>query len=154
KDSVLCGPFGFTIDAGNWKSYYWQPGNSTSRELFVHEYGRYILRITNEEGCEASDTIIIIESCAPKVWVPNAFTPANNDDINNTFKPVVSDIYNLEMKIYNRWGELIFVSTDANKGWDGTFNGKLCPMDIYIWTISYTSKHTQEYIHGTVNLLR
>ncbi|MGZ5243451.1 MAG: T9SS type B sorting domain-containing protein [Bacteroidia bacterium] len=154
KDSVLCGPFGFTIDAGNWKSYYWQPGNSTSRELFVHEYGRYILRIINEEGCEASDTIIIIESCAPKVWVPNAFTPANNDDINNTFKPVVSDIYNLEMKIYNRWGELIFVSTDANKGWDGTFNGKLCPMDIYIWTISYTSKHTQEYIHGTVNLLR
>lgn len=152
-DTVLCGDFGFLLDAGNWKSYLWQPGNSTERQLFVKDYGRYVVKVTNADGCENSDTILISQKCDPQLWVPNAFTPSN-DDVNNTFKPVGQHIFTFEMRIYNRWGELIFASNDMNKGWDGSFKNSACPMDVYIWTISYTSFQERNYLHGVVNLLR
>ncbi|MGZ5243452.1 MAG: T9SS type B sorting domain-containing protein, partial [Bacteroidia bacterium] len=126
---------------------------TTERELPIHTFGRYILKVTNNKGCENSDTINITQECDPHIWVPNAFTPFNEEP-NNTFKPVVYDVFTIEMKIYNRWGELVFVTRDINKGWDGTFNGSPCTADMYLWTITYTGFQTNEYIYGTVNLLR
>jgi gliding motility-associated-like protein len=153
KDTFLCGDFNIFLDAGEWKSYLWKPDNSTERGLHVNEYGQYIVKVFTEEGCETSDTINILQECDPQLWVPNVFTPYN-DDVNNTFKAVGHDIATFEMKIYNRWGELLYVTHDINKGWDGVFKGVLSQMDVYLWTITYTGYHTNKYIYGTVTLLR
>jgi len=70
-------------------------------------------------GCEATDNIKITVYRGPDIYVPNAFSP-NADGVNDILraKPVgIKDFHYL--RIYNRWGELIFFTTDALKGWDG-----------------------------------
>jgi len=60
------------------------------------------------------------------------------------------------MDIYNRWGELIFQSFNAEKGWDGFYQGRLCPIGSYSWKITYKNPDIDEYkvITGHVNLLK
>jgi gliding motility-associated-like protein len=59
------------------------------------------------------------------------------------------------MKIFNRWGELIFESNDPKIGWDGYFQGYLCPQDVYIWKIEGLYKNNDKYVKaGNVTLLR
>lgn len=153
KDTFLCGDFNILLNPGNWKSYHWLPDNSTQKELLVNKFGRYAVTVFTADGCEASDTININEQCEPQLWVPNVFTPFN-DDINNIFKPVSHDVTAYEMRIYNRWGELLFVTKDLDIGWNGTFKGEQCQMEAYLWTIKYSGYHTNKYIYGTVTLLR
>ena len=91
------------------------------------------------------------------VYMPNAFTP-NQDGINDTLallmntKPV-----SFSLKIYNRWGSLVFASTDPAQQWDGTYAGRSCESDTYAWVVSYQTgartrrEHTQT---GQVFLVR
>ena len=60
------------------------------------------------------------------------------------------------MDIYNRWGELIFQSFNAEKGWDGYFNGKLCTVGTYTWKIEFKTTRNDERVMrvGHVNILR
>jgi gliding motility-associated-like protein len=74
------------------------------------------------------------------VFVPNSFTPHNSDGINDTFFPVIqgiSDIKNYEMLIFNRWGELIFLSNDPNVVWTGVWHSYEAFMGTYVWKISF-----------------
>ena len=93
-------------------------------------------------------------------YVPNTFTP-NNDDINQTFQPVFTmgyDSQNFSLWIYDRWGELIFESHDADKGWNGTFGGddELVEDGTYTWKIKFTDTDTynEHRIVGHVNVLK
>jgi gliding motility-associated-like protein len=90
----------------------------------------------------------------PLVYIPNAFVP---NGVNQIFKPTI--VYgtneNYEMRIYNRWGEMIFVSNDVNTGWDGFVNGNLAPMGGYAYMITFTaSDGTQISRKGMVTLIR
>jgi gliding motility-associated-like protein len=72
-------------------------------------------------------------------WVPNSFTP-DDDEFNQSFKPVFYsgfDPFDYKISIYNRWGNLIWISNDYNIGWDGTKNGIKCSDGIYIWKIEF-----------------
>jgi gliding motility-associated-like protein len=66
--------------------------------------------------------------------VPNAFTPDKFGQ-NAVIKIKGFGIGKLDWRIYNRWGQLVFQSSDIYKGWDGYFKGKLQPMDVYAYTI-------------------
>lgn len=70
------------------------------------------------------------------IYVPNAFTP-DADGINDVFYPVLEgyDPLNFEMLIFNRWGELIFDSSDPSQVWDGTYQGVMSKSDVYVWKI-------------------
>ena len=104
--------------------------------------GSYIIElvVTNSYGCTdtAYNTIYVIPEYA--IYVPNAFTPNNNDGLNQTFIPkgVGLDPDNFEMQIFDRWGNMVFKTTDINKGWDGKANGgeKIAQMDTYVWKIN------------------
>ncbi|UKN01218.1 gliding motility-associated C-terminal domain-containing protein [Paracrocinitomix mangrovi] len=72
-------------------------------------------------------------------YVPNVFTP-NGDSHNNIFQPMFFsgfDETDYHMSIYNRWGELLFESYDYTAGWDGTYDGSLVEMGVYIWRIEF-----------------
>ena len=75
------------------------------------------------------------------LYVPSAFTP-NNDGDNDIFLPVFNSVdskrYNF--KVFNRWGELLFETTDINEGWDGSHKGQKVPQGIYIWKVAYKEK--------------
>jgi gliding motility-associated-like protein len=70
----------------------------------------------------------------PLLDVPNAFTPGRFGE-NAVVKVVGFGITRLNWNIYNRWGQLVFTTTDRKQGWDGTFKGVLQPMDVYTYTL-------------------
>ena len=72
----------------------------------------------------------------PLVYIPNAFTP-NGDGLNDGFGVKAEGIEHFKMEIYNRWGEMIFSTTDINEQWDGTYMGKkLETTDVYVYKVS------------------
>ncbi|MBQ0015742.1 MAG: gliding motility-associated C-terminal domain-containing protein [Bacteroidales bacterium] len=91
----------------------------------------------------------------PVLFVPNAFTPGESS--NNRFMVKSSQIDGFEMFIYNRRGQLVFHTTDINEGWDGRFDGEICPQGAYVYRLHYqTSIVTKawQYETGTVLLIR
>ena len=121
--------------------------------------GTYIVQlvVTNSYGCTdtAYNTVVVIPEYA--MYVPNAFTPNNNDGLNQMFMPkgVGIDPENFEMLIFDRWGKMIFKTNDVNKGWDGRANGgeKIAQIDTYVWKITTkdTKGNDRQYIgHVTI----
>ena len=119
-----------------------------------------IYSYTTQEGCSSSDTSFIYvkngQECAPMIYFPTAFTP-NGDGLNDTFKPVASNIIKFLLEIYNRSGELIFSTTNLMKGWDGTFRGEPCMTGVYVFKSTYqvsTTGDKNKTITGTVTIIR
>lgn len=90
------------------------------------------------------------------VHMPDAFTP-NRDDKNDTYKPVGLNITKefYTFQIFNRWGEIVFQSDDPDKGWDGTYGGKLAPLGVYAYKLKARLYSGEEVdYNGVVHLLR
>jgi gliding motility-associated-like protein len=87
--------------------------------------------------------------------MPNAFTP-NQDGLNDVFRPVMAGIAKLDFfRVFNRWGELVFATSEPGKGWDGTFRGGKQDTGTFVYVIEgvdYTGKVILR--KGTVTLLR
>jgi gliding motility-associated-like protein len=116
------------------------------------------LWVQNLFGCSDSTTLVIQIKGDEIFYVPNTFTP-DGDEHNHIFYPIFTsgfDPANFQMEIYNRWGELIYESLNAEKGWDGFFNGSKCPDGTYAWKITYKIPELDEYkiATGHVNLIR
>ncbi len=138
RDTALCLMNGLMISTpDNFQSYQWSSGEN-SNVIMVQHQGRYTLTVTNEFGCESSDQIFVIDSCDNYFYVPNAFTP-DADHLNNEFKPKGINVIDYDMKIFDRWGKMIFQSFDINKGWNGRDNsGNDFPMGSYVCIIDYS----------------
>lgn len=119
----------------------------------------YFARWTNHCGVSEcrSATVVITEHYS--FAVPNAFTP-NGDNLNDKFgiiSPGTLPVF--EFYIFNRWGQLVFESTDQNEEWDGSYNGNPSPQGVYIWKTKYQYRieGRGSEIHeesGTVTLIR
>jgi gliding motility-associated-like protein len=136
-------------------SYLWNTGDTTS-QIKVRNEGAYWLRV-KERNCVASDSMNLKKGCY--VDIPNAFTPGDNDPINSYFLPrdlLSKSIVSFEMKIFNRWGEELFQSTNIQgKGWDGTFKGEAQPFGVYVYRIKIAfSNGVVENYNGNVTLIR
>ncbi len=136
--------FQFTNQSKYAVSYTWLFGDgSTSSEVNpTHSYanmGNYYVTLIACDSLGCCDTITYGPIKIRNVndfYLPDAFTP--NGSKNNRFHIIGFDLSSAFLKVYNRWGELIFDgagdnATDANEGWDGTYHGKLQPMDVYVW---------------------
>lgn len=110
------------------------------------------------KGCQTSLTKTIIAKEPIIYYIPNTFTP-NNDEVNNTFKPIFFsglDIFNYNLTVFNRWGETVFVSNNVEYGWDGTFGNKMVESGTYIWRLEFKEKNKYKKYNrtGHVNILR
>jgi gliding motility-associated-like protein len=128
--------------------------------FFVNQVGKFSVELiaTNSMGCK--DSIIkeqYISTILPGyVYTPSAFSP-NNNSVNELFKPSLFNVKerNYSFRVYNRWGELIFETTDINGEWDGTFKGADCAQENYLWTISGEFLNNETFSQrGTLTLLR
>ena len=104
----------------------------------VTSSGIYNVTVTDQYGYKYSDTIIVKEECEGKeIIVPNAFTP-NGDNLNDKFIVSAQPCFtNFDMKIYNRWGALLYETNDINNGWDGKYMNKVVPEGVYVYIITY-----------------
>lgn len=131
----------------------WQDG-SGGPVYTVTQPGSYSLSATN--NCGATLNEVLVSSGICKVFVPNAFTP-NNDGKNDQFKVLgTEDVAQFNLKIFNRWGETVFETSDKSKGWDGNLNGRASPIGVFIYILSYKDNNSTEskIIKGTMTLIR
>lgn len=119
----------------------------------------FTLTITDQQtGCEvvSSISVNVLEiNCAdPNIFVPNAFTP--NNDGNNDILFVRGEVMTeIELSIYNRWGELIFETNDQDRGWDGTLGGRKVDPGVFVYHLKARCFDGQEYFEkGNVSLIR
>jgi gliding motility-associated-like protein len=121
--------------------------------------GNYVvsLIVTNANGCTDTTEQTIIINGIYTLYVPNAFSP-NNDGLNDVLTPLGDGISatNYEFMIFNRWGELIFQTTQLGQGWDGTEGGLKSKVDVYVWKIKSRSAFDDSRHEnvGSVTLIR
>jgi len=155
NDTILTFGSPFTLDAGdNMQTYLWQDGTD-EQFYFVEDPDIYWVDVF-DGLCYNSDTINIdfVSNC--HIYFPNAFTP-NNDSHNDFFYPIPNEfIGEFELLIMDRWGEIIFRTTNINDKWDGNFQGILLPMGAYCYIVSYNcyGAFEKKTAQGTVMLIR
>lgn len=141
------------LDAGaTFKSYLWQPTGETSKTVYSQQAQIYNLMVTDSFNCSATKSVIVDELCKAEIFIPNAFTP-NNDNINDGFKPVLKtkNLLQYELKIYDSWGNEVFTTTNPNQAWEAKTNMQ----GVYVVTVNYQYKgFVNNSVKGTVTLLR
>ena len=138
----------------NMTNYLWSTGE-TSPTIIVTQPGTYTVTAM-QDHCSVS-TWYQIETCELNVYLPNAITPDNDDGINDYFclhekyLPMIADF---EIRIYTRWGELIYYSDDKNFKWNGEYRGRINRNIIYTYLINFTDNRGIPYqLTGTITVL-
>ena len=152
---------------GHIISWHWDFGDGTSSTDSVplpHLYpllNRDVdytvkLIVQNNLGCfdTAAKQLIEVKSCY--ITVPSGFTP-NGDGVNDYLYPLNAyKATNLEFRVYNRYGQLVFETKDWTKKWDGTISGKPQDTGTFVWMLQYTDKDSgkEYFLKGTTVLIR
>jgi len=124
-------------------SYEWQDGTDDSIYLATYT-GTYTVNVTNDCGSDLKSLYITFDDCS-QVWVPNAFTPNQDAALDNETWGVstLDEFIEFHLIVYDRWGGVVWETTDPTIQWDGTMNGVNVPGDIYSYTLTYRSKFEQ-----------
>jgi PKD repeat protein len=166
-------PVKFFNTTNNGINYWWDFGDENTSDVFEpsHVYadtGHYYVTLIAESGEGCFDTLMhptpVIVEGARLIEFPDAFIidPGGPADENydpsvpdsRIFRPVTRGVEKYRLEIYNRWGELIYVSEDVNKGWNGYIKGSPVKQDVYVWKVSVTFTDGKPYIAaGDVTLL-
>ena len=131
-------------------------GSNESYQQSFHKLGyhKICLVAKNANGCIDSICKEVYVDVTPSIGVPNAFSP-DGDGINDILFVYGLGIETIDFRIYNRWGQLVFETTDRNKGWDGTFKGVPQEMEVYAYVVSATFiTGTSQSLKGNVTLVR
>lgn len=149
-------------------SYNWDFGDGSpviSTENPVHNFPgvpytyNVALTATNDLGCTNTFNADVEVEPITLFFIPNTFTP-DGDSYNDTFKPVFEsgfDPYNYHLQVYNRYGELLFESYDATKGWDGTYGSQgQIDAGTYTWKIEFKELNSdvRKVYNGHVTILK
>jgi gliding motility-associated-like protein len=159
-------------------NYYWSPSiDSEYHSIFdysncgdslncsnpfatPHSTTTFTVVVMNSDSCYASDTVTVQVLNQPSAFLPTAFTP-NNDGLNDRFEFDILGATNINVAIFDRWGQRIYYNANqANginnqNGWDGTLNGKPAPFDTYVYQlkVTYYDSVTKDF-SGTVTLMK
>jgi gliding motility-associated-like protein len=160
RDQVAFTPTGTDATIFNWDF-----GDGTSiidpnptHQFLLEGFYDIELTVTDDNGCEDTTSQTIEVLLEPVIYFPNAFLP-NGTYENKVFKGYGIGVTEAELSIFNRWGTLVYFSASSReillKGWDGTFNGKDAPQDVYAFKLkaSFYNNTSFEKL-GTVTLIR
>jgi gliding motility-associated-like protein len=165
-------PVGFPIAlpmtySSNIMAWSWTPSsdlscadcpNPLASPIFRTEY---TVTVTDSNNCVSKDSIEVVTICnSNNYFLPNTFSP-NGDGVNDVFYPRGRSLYNIRsMRVFNRWGQMVFERRDfpansASDGWDGTFNGRPSPVDVYVYMVEVVCDNAQVVaLNGNVTLIR
>lgn len=153
-------PVTFTSGSDYAKSLLWSFGNGntatgTVADFHFKEEGDYNILLTAiNEICTDTTTKQIHILGSNFIWAPNAFTPGL-DGLNDLFHIIYRNSKGGVLRIYNRYGEMIYEANNFREGWDGTYNGTACPAGVYVFVADYlTNDNEWKSLKGNVTLLR
>ena len=144
----------------NCTSFMWSPAAgldnaSVSNPVASPQIStKYIVHGETSWGCKAVDSINIYVNPGSLLALPNAFSPGSGP--NNEYKIILQGIATLNyFRIFDRWGVMVFETTDISKGWDGSYKGTPQPFGVYVYEVSaVTSTGTNFTKHGNLTLIR
>jgi gliding motility-associated-like protein len=145
---------------GTALNYYWSPPlyiddiYSAQPKVYPLQDMVYTLHATSTVGCgEASDEVEV--KVYDDIFIPNSFTP-NGDGKNDRFRIIPYENYKLiRFLIYNRWGAVVFSSTDIYQGWDGMVNGQPQQTGTYVYRLELQGTNGKKIVRqGEIVLLR
>lgn len=150
------------LNATGGQFYLWTPSTGLNNPgipnpiAILNDNIDYIVNVSTAAGCFGTDTISVkVYKVTSGFYVPNAFTP-NGDEVNDVFRPVAIGMKQLNyFKVFNRWGQLMFSTTQLNQGWDGTFKGHPQDAAVFVWIaegVDYLDKKITQ--KGIVTLIR
>ncbi len=147
-----------TADPSGPGTFLWSPAaevscpSCQSTVVTPNQNAIYSVFFTDQNGCTAQSQVNIFFD--PFFYVPNTFTP-DGDMFNQYFRVIGGNYLEVEVSIYDRWGELIYQFNDLKDYWDGSYNFRPCQDGTYTWKIKYTDyQNRKEILTGHVNLLR
>lgn len=141
----------------------WFPKSELSTNPYLKEISvspkdttLYFVEATDGRGCIGRDSVYVFVYGKNVLLIPTGFTP-NGDGINDEFKIVKHlNIRSITyFKVFNRWGEKVFSTTDINSGWNGTIDGDKSPAGVYVWYVeAFTYDNERIVQSGSVTLIR
>jgi len=179
KATIVVNPAA-VIDAGDSKTIYpgeqvqlwaegncslnfnWFPPNGLTDTKIKNPWSspsvttKYTVNAETEFGCKSSDSVIVNVSPESLIEIPNAFSPGSGTSINDELHIIVRGIAKLNsFKIFNRWGQEVFSTTDIQKGWNGQWNGKSQPLGVYVYVFDAVTSTGKRFVkQGNVTLVR
>jgi gliding motility-associated-like protein len=158
NDIVVCPGSSITLSAGSNTTfqYLWSTAQTTSTITFNAIQSVKVKVLVSDAQCVTEDSVAVkvLPSC--KVYIPNVFTP-NSDGNNDLFKVFNAELTkDFNLKIYNRYGQQVFLSINPLLSWNGIIQGKTAAEGAYIWVLSYKDGVTNQAVllKGTVLLIR
>jgi gliding motility-associated-like protein len=150
-DRELCTGDTLELYPGLYTSYLWQD-NSVNDRIVVNQTGTYSVTVTN--ACGSATDQVMIRSVDCVVLFPNAFTP-NGDGRNDQFK--ILNAFNLReysLTVYNRWGQVVYTTTDFRQGWNGDVKGKPQDPGTFVYFCKYIKDDIPVSTKGSFILIR
>jgi len=148
-----------TLDAtatGNGLQYEWIPNTNIDNNKILRPAmspllnTSYTLTATSTDGCKATDEIIV--TVLKDIYVPSAFSP-NGDGINDVWRIPYLDSYSgTDVKVFNRYGQLVYQAAGQSIAWDGKYKDKPLPSGSYVWVLRAGA--LKKLVHGTVMIVR
>ena len=141
NDTVAVSGLPHQLMASGGVNYLWSPVSVLNNASVANPLAtlrqdtRFTVLVTDVAGCKASATVLVKVYNGITYYLPNAFSP-NGDGLNEVFRPIPAGIISTEyFRIFSRYGQLIFETSQPMKGWDGTFKGIKQPIGNYVWSI-------------------
>lgn len=144
-----------SLTASGGEQFLWGEGSFGSIiRLRPAESAEYCVTASNSNGCNSSACLKVDVVKESSLYVPNTFTP-NGDQLNDVFLVPTTNMSEYNIKIFDRWGALLFESNDVTTCWDGTYRGKAVAEDVYVYAITGKGIDKVEYEkRGHVTVLR
>ena len=149
------------LQASGGVNYTWSPAAGLNNPNIANPVATnsqdrtYTLTASTPQGCSSTDQVTILIIKGPDIYVPTAFSP-NGDNLNERFRAIPVGIEKFEsLSVFNRYGQRIFFTSNAQLGWDGTLQGQQQPQGVYVWMVSGIDfKGERIFKKGTVMLVR
>ncbi len=131
--------------------------DSAMSQTFVISDTSQLFKVTGKDVWGCVDTAVVVVNVTPNpksFFIPNAFTP-NHDGLNDAFRAYGSTIQEIDLRVFNQWGQQLWETRDHEQGWDGTYNGHEQPVGVYIYVVRVVLYGGQVITkRGTVSLIR
>lgn len=156
---LICADNGETADIaieGSYTKCYWHELNDSSQTVGIDSAGIYNFSVFNKFNCPNQGVATITEACPPQLHLPTIFTPGA--ETNNWMIVKGMNVDQYDLKIFNRWGEIIFHTNDTDDYWDGNWRDEEMPIGVYNWSVRYTGNSVEYYgpyfVKGVITIKR
>ena len=136
----------------------WENGDINSTIVAPSSTTTYTVTLIDANSCTSTDqvTVTVLEACG-EVFIPTAFSP-NGDALNSYFRIKVKQecVVEMSLKVFDRWGEVIFEGVKSEDAWDGTFKGKPLDSQVFVYTLDILLSNSAEHqlFSGNLTLIR